>query len=75
MSSGPGHIVLERALVSIQVGRRHREDLGDIDALAASIEREGLLQPITITPDGVLVCGLRRLAAMRKLGCASAHSR
>lgn len=73
MSSRPGHIELERALDSIQVGRRHRGDLGDIDALAASIEREGLLQPITITPDGVLVCGLRRLAAMRKLGWKTAN--
>lgn len=68
MSSGPGHIELERAVDSIPVGRRHRADLGDIDALAASIERQGLLQPITITPDGHLICGARRLAAIRKLG-------
>ena len=33
-----------------------------------SIERLGLLQPITITPDGVLVCGWRRLEAVRRLG-------
>ena len=42
---------------SILVGTRHRADLGDIDALAASIDRDGLLQPLTITIDGVLVCG------------------
>ena len=42
--------------------------LGDIDALAASIGRDGLLQPLTITIDGVLVCGARRLAAIKKLG-------
>lgn len=40
--------------------------LGDINELAASIDRDGLLQPITITPDGVLVCGVRRLAAIRQ---------
>lgn len=68
MTSSPGHIELERSIDSIQVGSRHRTDLGDIDALAASIERHGLLQPITVTPEGVLVCGARRLAALRHLG-------
>nr|WP_205208063.1 ParB N-terminal domain-containing protein [Arthrobacter sp. 147(2020)] len=59
---------MERTVASIRVGRRHRTELGDIDELAASIERDGLLQPITITPDGVLVCGARRLAAITRLG-------
>lgn len=68
MSAPAGFIELERTVASIQVGRRHRTDLGDIDALAASIDRDGLLQPITITPDGVLVCGARRLAAIQQLG-------
>lgn len=68
MSTTTGHIELDRSVESIQVGLRHRHDLGDLDALAASIERDGLLQPITITPDGVLVCGMRRLAAIRQLG-------
>ncbi len=73
MGSGPGHIELERALDSIRVGRRHRDDLGNIEQLATSIDREGMLQPVTITPDGVLVCGQRRLAAMRKLGWKTAN--
>ena len=68
MSAPAGYIELERAVDSIVIGRRHRTDLGDIDALAASIDRDGLLQPPTITPDGVLVCGLRRLTAIKKLG-------
>lgn len=63
-----GHVELERSVDSIRVGSRHRSDLGDIDALAESIERQGLLQPITVTPEGVLVCGARRLAALRQLG-------
>ncbi|GAA1749767.1 ParB N-terminal domain-containing protein [Nostocoides vanveenii] len=63
-----GSIQLDRAVDSILVGTRHRADLGDIDALAASIGRDGLLQPLTITIDGVLVCGARRLAAIKKLG-------
>ena len=61
-------IELDRTVASIQVGHRHRADLGDITELAASIEAQGLLQPITITPDGVLVCGRRRLAAIQQLG-------
>ncbi|WP_152363198.1 ParB N-terminal domain-containing protein [Microlunatus speluncae] len=68
MTGRDGHIELERALESIVVGKRHRIDLGDLDALAASIERDGLLQPPTVTPDGLLVCGARRIAAIRQLG-------
>ncbi|TFD63751.1 ParB/RepB/Spo0J family partition protein [Cryobacterium sp. Hb1] len=68
MTVTPGHIELERSIDSIRIGSRHRTDLGDIDALAASIERQGLLQPITVTPDGTLICGARRLAALRQLG-------
>lgn len=68
MTAPAGYIELERTVDSIRVGRRHRTAFGNIDELAASIERDGLLQPITITPDGALVCGARRLAAIKKLG-------
>ncbi|TLP92692.1 chromosome partitioning protein ParB [Nesterenkonia salmonea] len=68
MSEQTGFIELDRAVEAITVGPRHRTDFGDIDELAASIAREGLLQPITITPEGLLVCGARRLAAIRQLG-------
>jgi len=68
VSAPAGHIELERTVDSIVVGRRHREDLGDLDPLVASICRDGLLQPITITPDGHLICGARRLAAIKRLG-------
>ncbi|WP_419703082.1 ParB N-terminal domain-containing protein [Promicromonospora sp. NFX87] len=63
-----GLLRLDVAVDSITVGDRHRHDLGDIDALAASIQRFGLLQPITVTPDMVLVCGFRRLVAIQRLG-------
>lgn len=66
--STPGHIELDRTVESLHVGRRHRKDLGNIDTLAASIQRHGLLQPLTISPDGVLICGARRLAAIKQLG-------
>ncbi|CDJ99384.1 ParB-like protein [Microbacterium sp. C448] len=69
MSTPPaGHIELERAVDSIGVGHRHRQDYGDLAPLVESIRRNGLLQPITITLDGHLICGARRLAAIRQLG-------
>lgn len=67
MSDG-GHIELERQVNSIRIGVRHREELGDLQPLIDSIGRLGLLQPVTITPDGVLICGRRRLEAVKKLG-------
>lgn len=68
MTATPGHIELERSIDSIRIGSRHRTDLGDIEALATSIEVKGLLQPITVTPEGILICGARRVAALRQLG-------
>lgn len=68
MSDTRSHIELDRALDSITVGVRHRKDPGDLKPLMESIERLGLLQPITITPEGLLVCGSRRLEAVRRLG-------
>lgn len=68
VSERHGFIELERTVASITVGVRHRTDHGNLAQLIASIERDGLLQPITITPDGVLVCGARRLAAITQLG-------
>lgn len=63
-----GRLELDRPVDAITVGVRYRDDLGDIDALAASIDEHGLLQPITISPDGTLICGRRRLAAVQRLG-------
>jgi ParB family transcriptional regulator, chromosome partitioning protein len=69
VSEHEGHIELERSVDSIVVGVRHRKNPSeDIDPLMASIKKLGLLQPVTITPDGVLVCGARRLAAVKRLG-------
>lgn len=68
MNARIGHIELERSIASIIVGNRHRQEYGDIDELAASITRDGLLQPVTVTPEGILVCGARRLEALKQLG-------
>lgn len=58
-------------LDQIRVGSRHRDAMGDLDALARSIAEVGLLHPIVVTPDAELVAGARRLAACRQLGWAS----
>lgn len=68
MSETAGHIDLERRTDSIRVGVRHRNTTGDLTPLVTSIGRVGLLQPITITPDGLLICGYRRLEAVKQLG-------
>ena len=49
----------------IRIGFTHRRDLGDLKALAESIRKEGLLQPIGVTPDFQLVFGLRRFFACK----------
>ncbi|GAB2490358.1 hypothetical protein GCM10027063_34480 [Promicromonospora xylanilytica] len=59
---------LDRAVDSITVGHRHRRELGDLQALCDSIRRVGLLCPVTVTPDGLLLCGWRRLEAVKLLG-------
>lgn len=68
MSEVAGHLELERRVDMIEVGVRHRRGPGDLGTLVKSIERVGLLQPITITPEGLLICGYRRLEAVKQLG-------
>lgn len=58
----------ELPLSAISVGRRHRRDMGDVAALAASIKQFGLLHPVVVHPDGRLIAGERRLAACKLLG-------
>jgi ParB family chromosome partitioning protein len=52
----------------IKVHNRIRKDYGNIDELAQSIKEHGLLQPIVVTPDYVLIAGERRLLSVKKLG-------
>ncbi|MGE5147438.1 MAG: ParB N-terminal domain-containing protein [Candidatus Eiseniibacteriota bacterium] len=58
----------QRPIGEITIGERHRGDLGDIAALAASIEDIGLLNPITVDESDRLLAGARRLAACKQLG-------
>jgi ParB-like chromosome segregation protein Spo0J len=57
----------------IEVRERSRIELRHIDVLATSIRARGLLHPPVVRRDGetwVLVAGLRRLEALRQLGCS-----
>jgi ParB family chromosome partitioning protein len=55
-------------IADIVVGRRHRKDMGDIEGLARSIADLGLLQPIVVSEEGLLLAGERRLRACLILG-------
>lgn len=50
----------------IKIGKRFRSEVGDLDGLKGSYEKVGLLQPIIITPEKRLLCGLRRLKAWKE---------
>lgn len=52
----------------VDPGKRFREDLGDIAGLVESVKEKGVLQPITITTDGTLIAGGRRLKAAIEAG-------
>lgn len=58
---------LKLPIANIKTGTRLRADLGDIDALADSISRFGLIQPIVINQDNTLIAGERRLRAVISL--------
>ncbi len=67
MTSG----TFERVLISeITVLRevRQRRELPEIEELAESISRLGLINPITVTKEKILVAGERRLTACKSLG-------
>lgn len=63
-----GHLVMEHAIDQIREGHSYRRDLGDLEELTESVRRFGLLSPIVITTNNVLISGNRRLAVMRSLG-------
>jgi hypothetical protein len=58
-------------VASIVVGKRHRQDLGDLGGLMQSMRDLGLLHPIVLDSRHKLISGERRLAAARALGWQS----
>ena len=63
--------VRETRIETLQVANQRRIKLGDVGRLADSIQAIGLIQPITITPNGRVVDGERRIHAVRLLGMTS----
>lgn len=74
MSKGPG--VVEVALKDIVVGDNPRSDLPEIEKIAASIKRVGVLQPVVVHHDAVdgklhLVAGFRRYHGAKRAGLST----
>jgi len=59
---------LKVKIEDIVVNERIRKEFGDVSDLARDIDENGLINPITITKDNVLVAGERRLEACKLLG-------
>jgi len=53
---------------SIILDERYRKDLGDISGLTESIKEKGVLQPVTVNQDMVLLAGGRRVTAAKAAG-------
>jgi ParB family chromosome partitioning protein len=58
----------EMPINSIIITNRTRKDFGNISSLAESISSAGLLQPIVINENNVLIDGQRRIKAYIQLG-------
>jgi len=54
-------------IFEIRIGKRFRKDNGNIQELADSIKKVGLLHPIVVSEKGELIAGLRRIEACKKL--------
>lgn len=67
MTSGQFQSYPVEAII-IEREKRQRKELTGIRELAWSINALGLINPITITKDGVLIAGERRLTAVKELG-------
>lgn len=57
-----------KKITAITINHRRRASQEKISQLCDSIQQVGLLNPITVTDWGVLVAGLHRLEACKKLG-------
>lgn len=62
------HRTLPISSIKVRRDDRQRRTLVDIESLAASIARVGLINAIVIDSEGYLIAGERRLEAVRSLG-------
>ena len=54
--------------ITVAVHERQRKAVGNVHDLAASFRRTGQINPISVTPDLILIAGERRLSAAKSLG-------
>ena len=59
----------------IQIKKRARHEMGNINDLAASMKEHGLMNPIVLTEGKVLISGHRRLNAAKKIGWKTIEAR
>ena len=52
----------------IKIKKRARHNIGNLKDLAKSLSEHGLMNPVTITEDKVLISGHRRIEAAKLLG-------
>jgi ParB-like chromosome segregation protein Spo0J len=52
----------------IEISNCFRKDVGDVSDLAINIKNNGLIHPISVTKDGRLVAGRRRIEAFKRIG-------
>jgi len=60
--------VMKLKIDEIIVKNRIRADSGNLTPLKESMNRSGLLNPVSITKDKILLAGFRRLESARQLG-------
>lgn len=59
---------MKMKIKDIKIGKRIREDIGDLSSLQKSIETYGLLNPIIVNQNNELIAGFRRLTSCKNLG-------
>lgn len=59
---------MQMRIDEIIIKKRLRQDLGKLEELSESIDKHGLLNPIVVNNNKVLIAGERRLEAVKLLG-------
>ena len=59
---------MQMRIDEIIVKKRLRRDLGDLQGLSESLENHGLINPVLVRSDKILIAGERRLESAKLLG-------
>lgn len=59
---------MKMKISDIKIGKRIREEIGDLESLQKSIESYGLLNPVIVNQNNELIAGFRRLTSCKNLG-------